>query len=143
MPFDIPYGTPLPLDQAQTAISAAMTEAAKHKWQMAIAGRRPRREPDRGGDDGRDPVRLNPNLPGKGSYRRNLPASDRHSPGGHQHRPGSCTRYAAELNRRRGKRRRFPIVIDGKLVGAIGAGGGMATQDGVTAKAGLGTLGVK
>ena len=31
----------------------------------------------------------------------------------------------------------FPIVVDGKLVGAIGASGGIATQDGVTAKAGL------
>jgi uncharacterized protein GlcG (DUF336 family) len=31
----------------------------------------------------------------------------------------------------------FPIVIDGKLVGAIGASGGIFTQDAVTAKAGL------
>ena len=31
----------------------------------------------------------------------------------------------------------FPIVVDGKLIGAIGASGGIATQDGVTAKAGL------
>ena len=34
----------------------------------------------------------------------------------------------------------FPIVIDGKLIGAIGASGGIATQDGVTAKAGLAAL---
>jgi uncharacterized protein GlcG (DUF336 family) len=31
----------------------------------------------------------------------------------------------------------FPVVVDGKLVGAVGASGGIATQDGVTAKAGL------
>jgi uncharacterized protein GlcG (DUF336 family) len=31
----------------------------------------------------------------------------------------------------------LPIVVDGKLIGAIGASGGIATQDGVTAKAGL------
>ena len=31
----------------------------------------------------------------------------------------------------------FPIVVDGKLIGAIGASGGIATQDGMTAKAGL------
>jgi glc operon protein GlcG len=31
----------------------------------------------------------------------------------------------------------FPIVIDGKLIGAIGASGGIFTQDAVTAKAGL------
>jgi len=31
----------------------------------------------------------------------------------------------------------FPIVVDGKLIGAIGASGGIFTQDAVTAKAGL------
>ena len=31
----------------------------------------------------------------------------------------------------------FPIVVDGKLIGAIGVSGGIATQDGVTAKARL------
>ena len=31
----------------------------------------------------------------------------------------------------------FPIVVDGKLIGAIGASGGTAPQDGVMAKAGL------
>ena len=34
----------------------------------------------------------------------------------------------------------FPIVIDGKLVGAIGASGGIFTQDAATAKAGLAAL---
>ena len=29
------------------------------------------------------------------------------------------------------------VVVNGKLIGAIGASGGIATQDGVTAKAGL------
>ena len=38
---------------------------------------------------------------------------------------------------RHSQRRRLPIVIDGKLVGAIGASGGIFTQDAVTAKAGL------
>ena len=37
----------------------------------------------------------------------------------------------------------FPIVVDGKLIGAIGASGGIFTQDAVTAKAGLEALGVK
>jgi glc operon protein GlcG len=31
----------------------------------------------------------------------------------------------------------FPIVVDGKLIGAIGASGGIFTEDAVTAKAGL------
>ena len=31
----------------------------------------------------------------------------------------------------------FPIVVDGKLIGAIGASGGTAPQDGAVAKVGL------
>jgi uncharacterized protein GlcG (DUF336 family) len=37
----------------------------------------------------------------------------------------------------------FPIVLDGKLIGAIGASGGMSSQDAVTAKAGLEAIGGK
>ena len=37
----------------------------------------------------------------------------------------------------------FPIVIDGKLIGAIGASGGLSSQDGVTAKGGLEAIGGK
>jgi len=37
MPFDIPYGTPIVMDQAHKAIMAAVTEAKKHNWKMAIA----------------------------------------------------------------------------------------------------------
>ncbi len=36
MPFDIPYGPPIHLDQATTAITAAMAEAKKHNWKMSI-----------------------------------------------------------------------------------------------------------
>jgi len=37
MPFDIPYGTPINLDTAHKAIIAAVTEAKKHNWKMAIS----------------------------------------------------------------------------------------------------------
>ena len=37
MPFDIPYGQPIGLDDAQKAISAAMAEAQKHNWKMSIS----------------------------------------------------------------------------------------------------------
>jgi glc operon protein GlcG len=32
---------------------------------------------------------------------------------------------------------RFPIVVDGKLIGAVGASEGLSSQDAMTAKAGL------
>ena len=37
MPFDIPYGTPISVDQAQKAITAAAAEAKKHNWKMSIS----------------------------------------------------------------------------------------------------------
>ena len=37
MPFDIPYGAPIPLDRAMAAIAAAAAEARKHDWKLCIA----------------------------------------------------------------------------------------------------------
>ncbi len=37
MPFDVPYGLPISLDQAQAVIDAAMAEAKKRNWKMNIA----------------------------------------------------------------------------------------------------------
>ena len=37
MPFDVPYGLPISLGQAQAVIDAAMAEAKKRNWKMNIA----------------------------------------------------------------------------------------------------------
>jgi glc operon protein GlcG len=37
MPFDVPYGRPISLYQAQAVIQAAVTEARKRNWKMNIA----------------------------------------------------------------------------------------------------------
>ena len=37
MPFDVPYGPPISLDQAQAVIHAAVLEAMKRKWKMNVA----------------------------------------------------------------------------------------------------------
>jgi hypothetical protein len=37
MPFDIPYGAPIPLERAQAVIAAAVAEAAKHDWKLNVA----------------------------------------------------------------------------------------------------------
>ena len=37
MPFDIPYGTPISMDMAKKAVEAAIAEAAKRGWKMAVA----------------------------------------------------------------------------------------------------------
>jgi glc operon protein GlcG len=37
IPFDVPYGRPISLDQAQAVIQAAVAEARKRNWKMNIA----------------------------------------------------------------------------------------------------------
>jgi glc operon protein GlcG len=37
IPFDVPYGPPISLEQAQTVIQAAVAEAKKRNWKMNIA----------------------------------------------------------------------------------------------------------
>jgi glc operon protein GlcG len=37
IPFDVPYGPPISLDQAQTVIHAAVAEAKQRNWKMNIA----------------------------------------------------------------------------------------------------------
>ena len=37
MPFDVPYGPPIPLDRAEAAIGAAVAEAKERKWKMNVA----------------------------------------------------------------------------------------------------------
>src|SRR3977135_3673046 len=37
MPNDIPYGTPISLDRAQAAISAAVAESKKRGWKLNVA----------------------------------------------------------------------------------------------------------
>jgi glc operon protein GlcG len=37
MPYDVPYGGPISLDQAQAVIQAAVAEAKKRNWKMNVA----------------------------------------------------------------------------------------------------------
>jgi uncharacterized protein GlcG (DUF336 family) len=37
MPFDVPYGLPISLEQAETVIQAAVVEAKKRNWKMNVA----------------------------------------------------------------------------------------------------------
>src|ERR1039458_3400562 len=37
MPYDIPYGTPISLERAETAIAATVAEAKKRDWKLNVA----------------------------------------------------------------------------------------------------------
>lgn len=143
MPFDIPYGTPISMELAHKAIQAAAAEAKKHNWKMAIS------VVDPAGNliahatmDGTQFASI-PIAQGKARtaalYRR--PSKVFEDAVNKDGRPsvlslmGMTGAVASEGG--------FPIVIDGKLIGAIGASGGISSQDAATAHAGLVAIGGK
>ena len=142
MPFDIPYGTPIGLDAANKAIAAAAAEARKHDWKMSIT------VVDPAGN-------LVAHATMDGTQYASIPISQAKArTAALFRRPSGVFQAAANggspnmlsllaVNGGVASEGGFPIVIDGKLVGAIGASGGIFTQDAVTAKAGLVALGVK
>jgi glc operon protein GlcG len=141
MPFDIPYGMPISLDQAHKAIMAAVTEAKKHNWKMSIAVTDPSgnliAHATMDGTQIGSILFSQAKARTAAQFRRPSKVFADSINGG---APGGLSVLigmggaASEGG--------FPIVIDGKMVGAIGASGGLAPQDGVTARAGLAGLGI-
>ncbi len=143
MPFDIPYGTPINLDQAYKAILAAAAEATKHNWKMSIL------VVDPAGNlvahatmDGTQYASIEisqAKARTSALYRR--PSGVFQAAVNTGGSPSSLSLLA--LTRGAASEGGFPVVVDGKLIGAIGASGGIFTQDAVTAKAGLDALNAK
>jgi glc operon protein GlcG len=133
IPFDIPYGAPINLERAKQVLAAAEAEAEKRNWKLNIA------VVDPNGDlihfvrmDGamlasitisqnkaraaarfRRPTQIYYNLYETGhTFAGTLDPSLTASPGG------------------------FPLVEDGKLIGAIGCSGGTGDQDALICKVG-------
>jgi glc operon protein GlcG len=143
MPFDIPYGTPIDLEEAQKAIMGAVAEAKKHNWKMSISVSDPNGY-------------LVAHATMDGTQYGSVQISQAKARTAALFRRPSGVLQAAintggspsllsllAMNGAVASEGGFPIVIDGKLVGAIGASGGIFTQDAVVAKAGLEAVGVK
>jgi uncharacterized protein GlcG (DUF336 family) len=136
MPFDIPYGTPIDLDAAHKAIMAAAAESKKHNWKHAIAVVGPAGQLIAHATmDGTQYASIGI------AQNKARTAAEFRSPskafgdGINSSAPSTLSlltpgNYAASEGG-------FPILVDGKVIGAIGASGGLAPQDGVVAKAGL------
>ncbi len=143
MPFDIPYGTPIGMDEAQKAIMGAVAEAKKHNWKMSIS------VADTAGN-----LVAHATMDGT-QYGSILISQAKARTAALFRRPSGALQAAVNtggspsllsllpLNGAVASEGGFPIVIDGKLVGAIGASGGIFTQDAVVAKAGLEAVGGK
>ncbi|MEA2789234.1 MAG: glc operon protein GlcG [Acetobacteraceae bacterium] len=143
MPFDIPYGASITLEQAQKAIAAAAAEAKKHNWKMSIsvvgpAGNLIAHETMDGTqyasvDISQAKARTS------ALYRRPSGVlQDAINTNG-----SPATLSLVVLTHGAASAGAFPIVLDGKLAGAVGCSGGIFTQDVVTCKAGLEALGGK
>jgi uncharacterized protein GlcG (DUF336 family) len=138
MPFDVPYGTPIALEQAKKVAEAAAAEAKKHNWKLNVAIVGP------SGDlvyfermDGAQfaSVQIAQHKARTAArYRRATIAFEK----GIAANPANI--YLLTLDDVIASRGGNPLVVGGKLVGAIGVSGGTGSQDNVASLAGVAAL---
>jgi len=137
MPFDIPYGAPIPLERAMAAIAATAAEARKHDWKLCVA------VVDSGGNlvafermDGAQLASVQVaehKARASATFRRETKVFEK----GIQQ---SGSLYVMTLDGMIGSRGGIPLIEGGKLVGAIGCSGGTGSQDEVACKAGVAAI---
>jgi glc operon protein GlcG len=132
MPFDVPYGAPIPLARAEALINAAVAEARRHDWKLNVA------VVDSGGNlvafqrmDGAQLASIEVSQHKARAavmYRRETKAFESAIQEKNAY-------YVMTLDGIIGSRGGMPIVEDGRIVGAIGCSGGTGSQDEVACKA--------
>ena len=136
MPYDIPYGPPISLEKADALINAAIAEAQKHHWKMNVAVV----------DSGANLVafkRMNDaqlasiqisehKARAAAKYRRETKIFESAMQNG--------STSIATLDDIVASRGGIPLVVEGKLIGAIGCSGGTGSQDEVACKAAVALL---
>jgi glc operon protein GlcG len=137
MAYDIPYGAPISLERAQSAIAAATAEARKHDWKLNVA------VVDSGGNlvafqrmDGAQLASIQISehkARASASYRRETKIFENAI-------QINNMPYVATLDGVITSRGGIPLVEGGKLIGAIGCSGGSGSQDEVACKAGAATV---
>jgi uncharacterized protein GlcG (DUF336 family) len=133
-PPTTPYGSPISLDAAKKAMAAAEAEAVKNNWPMAIVILN---------STGHTVMIHELDNTQYGSIRV---AEDKAHTALDFRRPskvfedlvaqGGIGMRTLRLHGATPIEGGFPIIVDGKIIGAIGASGGAAPQDGQVAKAG-------
>jgi uncharacterized protein GlcG (DUF336 family) len=128
MPFNTPYGAPIPVAQAKQLIAAAEAEAKKRGWAMNIT------VVDSGGNlvafermDGAQLASIAISQHKARSallYRRETKVFEDAIQHG--------VTYVTTLDGMIGSRGGFPLVENGKIIGAIGCSGGTGSQDAAT-----------
>ena len=136
MPFDVPYGTPISLDSAQSVIAAAVAEAKKHDWKENVA------VVDSGGSlvafvrmDGAQLAGI-----AIAEHKARTAATFRRDTKLFETNVDNGLVYQLTLDGVIASRGGIPLVEGGKLIGAIGVSGATGSQDEVCAKAGAATI---
>lgn len=135
---NVPYGTPISADAAKKIAAAAIAEARKNNWAMAVA------VVDTGGylvyfermpDTQLGSVEISIEKAKSAALFRRPTKSfqDTLAAGGEGLR---ILRLTGAVPVEGG----IPLIVDGKLIGAVGASGGSSDQDGRTAQAGAAAM---
>ena len=134
------YGEPINLETAKKVAAAAAAEAKKRNWHgMCICGRRAVRRPGLFREGRQLPIRLDLDLAAQGAHRRALSPPD----GGVR---AVCSArapffaYLPTLDDVIASRGGNPLMVGGKIIGAIGVSGGTGSQDDVISQAGVAAL---
>ncbi len=137
IPFDIPYGAPISLERAQSAIAATVAEAKKRDWKLNVA------VVDSGGNlvafqrmDGAQlaSIQISEHKARSAAiFRRETKVFEN----GIQQ---NNLNYLITLDGVIASRGGIPLLENGKVVGAIGCSGGTGSQDEVACKVGAATV---
>src|SRR6202046_871654 len=137
MPFDVPYGAPIPLERAPALIAATVAEAKKHDWKMNVA------VVDSGGNlvafqrmDGAQLASIQIS-----EHKARTAASFRRETRAFEDAIQlKQAYYALTLDGIMASRGGIPLIEGGKIVGAIGCSGGTGSQDEAVCKVGAATI---
>jgi len=139
MPFDIPYGEPINLETAKKVAAAAVAEAQKHgTWKFCISIVGPTGDLvyfERMDDSLYGSIAVSQHKArAAAKYRRPTLAFEQ-AVG-----RGNYFTYLLMLDDVIASRGGNPIIVGGKIIGAIGVSGGSSSQDDTVSKAGVAAL---
>ncbi|WP_052201024.1 heme-binding protein [Terriglobus sp. TAA 43] len=137
IPFDVPYGPPISLDQAQAVIRAGVAEATKRNWKMNLA------VVDSGGN-----LVAFQRMDGAMLAAAQI-AQHKARAGATFRRPTKVFEDGIQLMHLNyllafdgviASRGGIPLITEGKIIGAIGCSGGTDSQDEIVSEAGAAVI---
>jgi len=139
IPFDTPYGEPIKLETAKKVVAAAVAEAQKHaSWQFCISIVGPSGDLiyfERMDNAQIGSIQISQHKARAAARYRRPTLAFENAMG-----RGQYFTYLATLDDIVASRGGNPLIVDGKIVGAIGVSGGTGSQDDMVSKAGVASL---